>query len=61
MGRPGGTRVVTRRPRPVSSYPAIVNLLGDGGGVSLPFILRRYLYRKHQVEGEELQGKARQP
>lgn len=50
-GRPGAAHVSAGWPRPVASYSAIVNILGDGGGVSLTDILRGYLYRKHQSEG----------
>ena len=51
MGRPGAAHVPAGWPRPVPSYSAIVNILGDGGEVSLIVILRGYLYRKHQLEG----------
>ncbi|KAA8584181.1 hypothetical protein FQN60_007966 [Etheostoma spectabile] len=50
MGRPGAAHVPAGRPRPVPSYFAIVYILGDG--VSLTVILRGYLYRKHQLEGD---------
>lgn len=50
MGRPGAAHVPAGRPRLVPSYSAIVNILGDG--VSLTVILRGYLYRKHQLEGD---------
>lgn len=51
MGRPGAAHVPAGR-RPVPSYSAIVNILGDGGEVPLTVILRGYLYRKHQLEGD---------
>lgn len=51
MGRPGAAHVPAGWPRPVPSYSAIVNILGDGGEVSLIVILRGNLYRKHQLEG----------
>lgn len=50
MGRPGAAHVPAGRHRPVPSYSAIVNILVDG--VSLTVILRGYLYRKHQLEGD---------
>lgn len=49
MGGPGAACVLAGRPRPVPSYPAIVNILGDG--VSLTVILSGYLYGKHQLRG----------
>lgn len=52
MGRPGAAYWPAGWPRPVPSYSAIVNILGDGGEVSLTVILRGYLYRKHQLEGD---------
>lgn len=52
MGRPGAAHVPAGWPRPVPSYSATVNILGDGGEVSLTVILRGYLYRKHQLEGD---------
>lgn len=54
MGRPGAAHVPAGWPGPVSSYSAIVNILGDGGEVSLTVILRGYLYRKYQLEGDEV-------
>lgn len=51
MGRPGAAHVPAGWPRPVPSYSAIVNILGDGREVSLTVILRGYLYGKHQLEG----------
>lgn len=57
MGRPGAAHVPARRPRPVPSYFAIVNIFVDGAEVSLTVILRSYLYRKHQLEGDGLNVK----
>lgn len=54
MGRPGAAHVPAGWPGPVSSYSAIVNILGDGREVSLTVILRGYLYRKYQLEGDEV-------
>lgn len=52
MGRPGAAHVPAGWPCPVPSYFAIVNILGDGGEVSLTVILRGYLYGKHQLKGD---------
>lgn len=52
MERPGAAHVPAGGPRPVPSYLAIVNILVDGGEVSLTVILRGYLWGKHQLKDD---------
>ena len=62
MGRPGAAHVPAGWPCPVASYFAIVNILGDGGEVSLTVILRGYLYGETPIKGVMgLQRKAQPP